>query len=148
MDRLPTALLRSSVVAVASVAFACGVSVLDPLKGDVFVLESIAGAKLPATYSIFPQFGPHLIADTIALKTTDSGERRSTYDDFQFTNTRRNRREVFSYARNGDRIEISFPCPPDAACRKPPHLIGRVNASSFVVDSSALTLQPLVYRKL
>jgi hypothetical protein len=147
MARIATT-LKSSIVALALLGAACSTSILDPLKGDVFVLQSIAGARLPAAYSVFPSFGPHMIADTIAFVSPDKGERRSTYDDSNFIDARRSRREVFSYVRSGERIEISFPCPPDAACIKPPHLIGRVSASSFVVDSSALTLQPLVYRKL
>jgi hypothetical protein len=138
----------SSIVAVALLGVACSPSVLDPLTGDIFVLQSIAGAPLPAAYSIFASFGPHLIADTVAFVSADAGERRTTYDDSQFSDTRRNRREVFSYIRNGDRIEISFPCPPGASCIKPPHLIGTITVSSFVVDSSVLTLKPLVYRKL
>jgi hypothetical protein len=88
-----------------------------------------------------------VIADTLGLLTSDYGERRTRVEVDNIGNTRFTR-ESFSYVRNGDRVEISFPCPDNADCIRPPHLVGTVTSSEYVVDQSVISRTPLVYKRL
>jgi hypothetical protein len=122
-------------------------SSLGPLKGQLLILQSIEGIPLPAPYAENRNLDFRIIADTIALQTYDAGERRTRIEVDGAGNTRMDI-ESFSYVRTGDRVEITFPCPPNALCIKPPHLAGTLTESSFIVDQSVISRKPLVYRRM
>jgi hypothetical protein len=126
---------------------ACTSSAAPPLKGELFVLQSIDGIPLPAPYAEDRLVPFRVLADTIALLTSTSGERRARVEIDNIGTTRFSR-EAFDYVRNGDRMEISFRCPPDADCIRPPHLAGTVTTEAYLVDMSVISRSPLLYRHM
>ena len=122
-------------------------STLGPLTGDVYVLESISGVPLPAPYAQNPDFNGRIIADTIAFISATTGERRTRLEVGSAGETRLERAD-FTYACEGDRVAISYPCPSNASCIAPPHLVGTLTSASFVVTTSKISRQPLVFRRL
>ncbi len=118
-----------------------------PLKGELFVLQSVDGSPLPAPYAENRLIPFRVLADTIALLTSTSGERRVRVEIDNIGTTRFSR-EAFDYVRNGDRMEISFRCPPNADCIRPPHLAGTVTTDAYLVDMSVVSRSPLVYRHM
>ncbi len=118
-----------------------------PLKGELFILQSIDGIPLPAPYAEDRLIPFRVVADTIALLASTSGERRVRVE-IDNVGTTRFSREAFDYVRNGDRMEISFRCPPGAVCVPPPHLAGTVTTESYLVDLSVISRSPLVYRRM
>src|ERR671921_217494 len=99
---------------VALLGIACNSSA-GPLKGELFVLQSIEGVALPAPYAENRNFPLRIIADTLGLLTSNSGERRTRLEADNIGSTRFTR-ETFTYVRTGDHLEISFPCPDNADC--------------------------------
>jgi hypothetical protein len=124
-----------------------------PLNGDVYVLESIAGVKLPAPYFAGPNDNYRVVADTIAigssraLNPAGKGERRTVYETVN-PFERRGSNMAFDYIIANDKITITFPCPPNADCIAGPHLSGTIGDGSIVITQSVGTRQPLVFRRL
>lgn len=118
-------------------------SPLAPLTGDVYVLRSIAGVPVPAPYAQNPDYVDDIVADTIAFVSDDAGERRTAYGRKLGID-----RDKFTYTRSGTRVEIWFPCPPNADCVAGPHIVGDRSSSGFVADVSRITRAPLVYSRL
>ncbi len=121
-------------------------SSLEPLDGDLYVLESISGLPLPAPYSPLGDVNSRIYADTISLASNGSGERRTLYDSFQ--GTKRFERAEFTYVRNANRVEIAFKCTDTANCVAPPHLSGDVSGSALAITESKITRLPLVFRRI
>ena len=140
MSTLKTLLLTSLLL------MGCKSSV-EPVRGDVYILESISGIPLPAPWTPNPELNLRIIADTIAFTTETTGERRTLLEASAAGETRL-ARATFTYTSDGDRVAISHPCPPNASCIAPPHLIGTLTSASFVVTTSKISRQPLVFRRL
>lgn len=138
--------MKRSIVSALLLTIGCKSS-LAPLKGELFVLQSIASVPLPAPYAENPNLDLRIIADTLGLTSFSAGERRTRVETDAAGNTRMDI-EKFDYVRTGDHIEISFRCPPNALCIRPPHMVGTLTSESFVVDQSVVSRRPLVYRRM
>lgn len=122
-------------------------SSVTPSRGELFILQSIAGIPLPAPYAENPNLDQRIIADSLWLTSLTAGERHTRVEVDAAGKTRLDVEE-FDYVRTGDHIEISFRCPPNALCIKPPHMVGMLTVESFVVDQSVVSRRPLVYRRM
>ncbi|MEO5568932.1 MAG: hypothetical protein ABIR92_10595 [Gemmatimonadaceae bacterium] len=123
---------------------ACGTSV-EPIGGDIYVVETIAGVSLPAAYSVTPgAFRIH--ADTLGFGADGRGERRTVYDSFQ--GTKRSEQTFFSHTRVGERVEITFDCADTASCFAPPHFAGTVSGTTLTLSESKIARVPFVLRRL
>jgi hypothetical protein len=110
------------------------------LKGDIYVLRSVAGQTLPAPDSENPNSTVRLVAESLAFAAADVGERRASYDD-----TRGGRwtiRTPFTFVRLGNRVEIALQCDDNASCIAPPHYLGSITADELLVDQSNVSPVP------
>ena len=117
---------------------------VGPLRGDIYILQSIAGVSLPAPYVTAPN-ATRIIADSIGLDANGRGNRRTTYDRSS------NSREFteLTYVQSGNHVDIYFPCPPNADCIPGPHLSGTITNTGMTIDQSTVyALKPLVYARL
>lgn len=141
---------RTITLLCAAILLACSDS-LAP--GDVFgtyVLHNVAGDALPALLYTTEFVRIRVFADTL----------RFTPDGRGSINTLRESEPVkgdgptepfrwqtgFSYKLVEDRIEVSFDCPPNASCVKPPHLVLRGLPAGLRADFALSARLPLFYR--
>lgn len=120
----------------------------EPLKGDVYVLSSIAGVAVPAPYTKTPSANGLIIADTLAFDDEGFGTRRTYYEGANGPTDRHSSETRFSYVRNGDAVSITFVCPPNADCIPGPHLVGTFTFTSLTIDTSISTRVPLVFSRI
>ena len=126
---------------------ACDNDPLAPLSGDQYVLRSIAGVSLPAPYAPNPDHNERIVADTLAFQSNGSGMRRTVYEGNPDPAARRLEESTFNWIGQGDRVEITFTCPPDALCIQGPHLAGTRSNSEIVITESAISRHPLVFAR-
>ena len=138
--------LRAMLAAVSLLA-GCRES-LAPLQGDIYVLESIAGDPLPAPYAANQVSAHRILADTVALAANGTGVRRTTYDDDGVDGGSYLRSEEFTWVEAGGRVSVTYRCPPNAGCVPAPHLSGPRTNTALTFDQSAISMQPLVYRRM
>ncbi|HUQ20833.1 MAG TPA: hypothetical protein VM099_14545 [Gemmatimonadaceae bacterium] len=122
-------------------------SSVTPLRGELFILQSIAGIPLPAPYAENPNLNLRIVTDSLWLTSLTTGERHARVEVDAAGKTQLNVEE-FDYVRTDNHIEISFRCPPAALCVRPPHMVGTLTLDSFVVDQSVVSRRPLVYRRM
>lgn len=126
-------------------ACGCGSS-LEPIAGDVYVLDRIAGVNLPASWSFDPGTVNRIHSDTLGLAASGRGERRTVYDSFQ--GTKRDERVGFSYTRVGDRIEIALDCADGAVCVAPPHFVGTITSTGLTLTESKIARVPFEFHRV
>lgn len=132
------------VLLVALLVGGCRSSV-EPLTGDIYILESINGSRLPAPYQPGTELVNRIHADTISLESDGTGERRTRYDSYQ--GTTRLERLTLTYTRTGNRIELALSCPGPEPCVAAPQLAGTVTSVDLTITESKITRLPLVYTK-
>jgi hypothetical protein len=120
----------------------------EPLRGDIYVLQSIAGVAVPAPYTKTPSANGRIIADTLAFDIETFGTRRTVYEGANGPADVHSEEIRFSYLRTGDSVSINFVCPPNADCMPGPHLVGTFTATGLTIDTSALTRVPLVFARI
>lgn len=112
----------------------------DPVRiGDAYQLTSVSGEALPAIVMENEHATIVVLSDTLRF----SGARRGvqvrhqevTRSSTPETPAIQRYERAFGYRIAGDRIEIAFPCPPNANCLPPPHLVGRIDGDVMRLDS-------------
>jgi hypothetical protein len=136
---------RISFVLALAAGLSCS-SPLEPLGRDFYALQSVAGVPLPAPYAPNPSYNGLLIADSIMFRQDGTGARHAVYQEENSTQ-RYESDESFNWTRDGNRIAITFVCPPTASCIAGPHLRGTVDETSITITESTVMRQPLVYRR-
>jgi hypothetical protein len=119
--------------------------------GTTYVLRSAAGRPIPAVWIRNPSVSVTVLADTIRLRGQGRGSRvlvEEYLEEVPGTPVKRNEAIEFEYVRQGDRIEISFPCPGLALCVAPPHFVGRVTNHGLVFDHALSYAVPLGYERV
>jgi hypothetical protein len=114
-----------------------------PLSGDVYVLETVAGALLPTRYSDSTTNRIHV--DSMAFRADGTGEMRSVWDSYQ--GTLKAERATFTFVRTVDHVEIAFACPA-GGCVAPPHLTGTFSSTGLTITQSKVSRLPLGFRRL
>lgn len=148
---------RLALLAVALAATACEGESAAP-SGDLlrgrYVLESVAGDRLPAVLSGGGSVQRVALADTLTFAEDGSGEQVSVYrnrlsggDGPVYTT-----RAGFLHARAGQDIALSFPCPDPVAngpvgCTAPPQMRGTLSGDRLVITAAYAYRTPLRYRR-
>jgi hypothetical protein len=97
----------------------------------LYSLTSVAGVSLPAVMSASEFHRLYVLTETIRLGADGTGRLTGVRESERLgtaVTTGRTRIQMdfeFTYRAIGMRIEITFRCPPNASCLKPPHLVGR-----------------------
>ena len=137
--------MRPLLAATLILGSSCG-DTTSPLGGELFALQSIAGASLPAYEVTYVAPGPRILADTIALGTT-SGVRRTVR--VEPDGSRRTEDIEFTYTKSGDAISISYLCRDDVGdCIPVPTLSGSVTDNGMTISTSQISMTPLVYLRV
>jgi hypothetical protein len=129
-----------------ALAAACSTEPALPLGRDYYALESVAGVALPAPYAPNPSYNGLLVADSIMFREDGTGHRQAVYQEENST-TRFNSSEALNWTRSGNRIEVTFVCPPTASCIAGPHLVGTLDGTTITMTESVVMRHPLVYRR-
>lgn len=135
MKRLALAVLAAASAITAS---ACD----NPFSGDGFAdtyaLTPIGDAPLPLVLWADEYGTLYVQADTFRLRGNGTGEhvRVHWHQPAAGPPVEPTRSEAdFGYVVIGDRIEISYPCPPNASCIAPPHAVGRLSDAGLVFEN-------------
>jgi hypothetical protein len=148
---------RLALLLVALAATACEGESAAPsgavLQGR-YVLESVAGERLPAVLSRLGSVERVALADTLVFDADGSGEQVSVY---------RNRlsggdgpvyraRSAFLHARAGQDVALSFPCPDPVltgpvGCSAPPQMRGTLSGDRLTFTAAYAFRTPLRYRR-
>jgi hypothetical protein len=125
-------------VAVSIVTFASGCGNATAPSQNVtalYVLESINGQSLPATFSLHPGWIATVSWATVNLdaagNATMAERRRTETPSSQFERTAA---RITDYEITGERIEIGPPCPLDAPIDCVPKRIGLITASTLTLS--------------
>lgn len=114
-----------------------------------YVLESVNGGPLPAEKFDNGTFSFILLSETLRLEEDGSGIQESVHQtDFADPTKPDHRSDSLfrlTYRLLGDRLEVSFYCPPEAICIMGPHLIGRMDGATLVLTD--LNGDELRYRR-
>ena len=118
-----TALYGTLIPAMIFGVTACGDGVIDPLNGQVFVLQTVGEDSLPAIVDDFD--GPWtIIADTIWFHSGSDWRRRSVHRRGPTTaNDLWDAENDGSVIRRDGEIILSFDCPDTADCIAPDRLV-------------------------
>jgi hypothetical protein len=139
----------SCLLAVSFVALAGGCGDATAPSQNVtalYVLESINGEVLPATFSIHPGWIATVSWATVNLDAAGNAtivERRRTEtpsSQFERTDAR-----ITDYEITGERIEIGPPCPLDAPIDCVPKRIGQITASTLTLSGDLGDPNGVVY---
>lgn len=123
----------------AAVAAACESPFSPGPPAATYVLAAPAGDTLPVVLWTHEGHTLSVLADTIRLRSDGSGVhvrlQRLQPANSETTASPSSTRAPFAYRIVGERIEISYPCPPNANCIAPPHEIGRVTEDAIALES-------------
>lgn len=145
--------LRAWSVRVAAAVILSGCSLHEPRQVEAeYVLSTVDGEVLPAVIAENELAVVRVIADTIRLYGNGTGVRarvtETTSDvTLDVVEPRPRSPESFVYRITGDRFEADFPCPPEASCVAPPHLVGTLSDAGQVLTSAA-AWRVLVYLRV
>ena len=147
---LMSVLRRLGILPCVVLTFACGES-LGP--GDIagtYVLQRVANDPLPAVLYAVNGRSVRVIAETLQF-TPDLRGRLSTNREIESPGAAvepAGWATAFTFRLISDRIEVAFPCPPNANCLPPPHLVLRQTADGVLADFAMGARTPLVYARL
>lgn len=119
-------------------AAGCDSNPLEP--GEVageYVLESVNGSPLPAEVWAAEPASYHLLAEKLRLKSSGAGTharvQRVDWADPAKTDEISSSTSDLNYRVRGERIEITYFCPPNALCATGPHAVGRLEGGTLVL---------------
>lgn len=122
----------------ALLAAGCDSSPLEP--GEVaaeYLLESVNGSPLPAVTWNSEPVSHHLLSETLRLRANGEGTHtrvvRVDWADPAKADEVSGGISDLTYSVRGERIEITYFCPPNALCAAGPHAIGRVEGATLVL---------------
>jgi hypothetical protein len=144
--------IRAPLVALVLV-LGCGDSLAPEDLRGVYVLRSIAGEPLPTVAGGNEWLTIHALADTLRFGSDGRGTRSVvqetvTHADGARSGRAHGQQEFFYHIVRG-RVEIGFPCPPNANCMPPPHLVARRAAGGLTVEAPRQTLRaPMRYARV
>ena len=102
-----------------------------------YVLQSVNGAPLPAERFDNGTFSFILLTEVLRLERDGSGTHesvhRTDFADPAKPDQRTDSLFPVTYLLRGDRLEVSFYCPPNALCTEGPHLVGRMDGAALVL---------------
>lgn len=102
-----------------------------------YVLQSVNGGPLPAEKFDNGTFSFVLLSETLRPEEDGSGIQESVHrTDFADPAKPDHRSDSLfrlTYRLLGDRLEVSFYCPPEALCTGGPHLVGRMDGAALVL---------------
>jgi hypothetical protein len=122
----------------ALLAAGCDSDPVEPRQvAAEFVLQSVNGAPLPAEKFDNGTFSFILLSETLRLEEDGSGTQesvhRTDFADPAKPDQRTDSLFPLTYRLRGDRLEVSFHCPPNALCTEGPHLTGRMDGAALVL---------------
>lgn len=142
------------VPAIAAAVMLAGCSLYEPreLEGE-YVLSTVAGEALPAIVVDNGFAVLRVIADTLRLYGDGTGVRITVVDitsevTIDGTEPRHRWEEGFSYRVTVGRFEAEFPCPPNASCIAPPHLVGTLGDAGPILTFAVGWRVPLAYSRI
>ena len=110
------------------------------LADDVYALTSVGGEPVPTVLFAFEGTTVVVLADTLRFSSHAPGthvRRQEVTHDTDPGSPRVERYEAeFGYRITGDRIEISYVCPPFASCVAGPHLTGVITDGTIRLDAN------------
>jgi hypothetical protein len=133
-------------IALASVALlGCESTSEPPRATDVYSLQP------PAVLDIY-EGHLEILNETLFLFADGTARRefRQRYDFNSPTqrDTTVRQEQEYTYELRGNRIELTFECPPNALCIAPPHLWGELTADGLELRWHVDTDVPLRYRRV
>ena len=143
------ALIVGAAVAAAA-ACSDGLNPFDP--ADVYVLRTVGGEPLPALGSQHGDVTVHIVADTLRLRLNGSGShsgvQRIVSPGSGPDGNLIPQSGDFTYEQVGDRVEITFACPPNALCIRGPHIVGRLVGDILEVELSLGLRVPQIFERV
>jgi hypothetical protein len=124
----------------------------DRQGAGLYVLRSVAGYPPPVVANEVATLV--VIADTIRLGSDGTGSESGV--ELLVDNTlpegglKQGYEREFNYRRTGHRIEVEFPCPPNALmlCIAPPHYVGTFTAGGLEFSFALYYRTPLVFERV
>jgi hypothetical protein len=148
----------AAIVAVALTAGACRQSSSPEAERSggegVYVLRTVADAPLPAVVVDNGYVVVRFVADTLRLNPDGTGVQvivqRARSPDPETPEAEERWVAPLEYTLNGDRIEVSLVCPPNALmlCAAPPHYRGTVTPTGLRLERALEYRVPFVYERV
>jgi hypothetical protein len=124
--RARSGVLAAGVGAAVLFGAGCGEWVAPVPVASAYALESIDGAPIPAVSVANDWVTLVTRADTLRFGDGAMGVNivhwEAAYSSPEVADESGRTESAFSYRLREGRVEISFPCPPNALCMAPPHL--------------------------
>jgi len=147
---LMSVLRRLRILPCVVLTFGCSEPVSPGDIAGTYVLQRVANDPLPAVLYTVNGMSVRVIAETLQF-TPDLRGRLSTNREIESPGAPiepASWATAFTFRFISERIEVAFPCPPNADCLAPPHLVLRQTADGLLADFALGARTPLVYARL
>ena len=141
---------RLAIISCVVLLLGCSESLSPTDIAGTYVLRRVANDPLPAVVWAENGVTIRVIAETLQF-TPDSRGRLSSIRELESASGPIQPDSWvtdFTFRLVDDRIEVAFPCPPNADCVAPPHLVLHKTGDWVVADYAGGTRTPLLYARL